>query len=239
MDLVEIFARCRDQISESGLRLYETDDAENAMQMVHASGKQYITPHVWPLYNDLTRDNYFWLFLLDKENDRIQGVIAARKDLLRPNEYTRFWYNHYKRLSDTDFGGEIDRSYESLGDKYIHGECVYIGDYYCNPAAKINQTAFVSLAHITAILRWQNAQIHYGYISQRDANRGQAFRLMMNNTSRNVHRWIKRPSKRSDTDVLIWITRADLNHELRNFFTSSDAPGEREHQLVPVGTPDR
>lgn len=234
LELIDIFALCRERLTDSGLKIFSTEDAAQAMQMVHASGKQYVTPHVWPAYNDLTQDSYFWLFLLDIQTDRIEAVIAARKDKLQPGGYTEFWANHYLRLKQTEFGGIIDRSKPSLADIYVHGDCIYIGDYYCNPKRKINQTTFLAIAHIHSMIKWPEASVHYAYISEKDANRGQAFRLLFNNTSRHAHRWLEKPLKRSNTDVIVWITRSDLDHELRNLFSASDTTSESQNKSLPV-----
>lgn len=226
-------------VREPQLRLDFVEDHAHAAELLKITKKEYTTPHLSQAHNDLNALNAFWAFLIDEtatsDDARVPGVIGVRVDDIPEGGLTEFWYHHYGRMRDTDFGGVIDRSHVPGAARRVYGRCAYVGDYFQDPKSRIDHHAFMLSAFIVAQIRW-SPDWTYGFITESGALRGQSYRLGFQHHCRAIHRWIEPPKRRANSDLMVYSHRDDVAEVARIFMSGSETLPAEDNNVFPMAS---
>ncbi|MEO1493046.1 MAG: hypothetical protein AAFV19_12910 [Pseudomonadota bacterium] len=208
-----------------------------AARELKASKKPMLAPHLSQDHNDPTSLNAFWGFAIDRNApsaaERVVGAIGARMDQIPKGGITDFWYHHYARLRNTDYGGLIDRDHVPPHVREIEGKVVNFGDYFLLPKKHDDQSTFMMAVLAFAEIKW-SPDVMYAFLREGQALSGQSYRLGFQKHCRGVHRWVEPPKERKNSDTMIYSMSEDTAYAAALYLQGDGELSEIDRKVVPL-----
>lgn len=211
LEVMKLFSLCQKMLGERGISVVQTTQFESAECRARTMGKPSITPMLSSEFNDLSKDDAFWLFLQQDGMD--MGCVAARRDNLASENLSEYWARTNKRYYGMT-GGRATYAHALAAVSEIKGSVVYVGEFFIrqNARGSRNQlTLFTHLLFSYCAMKWQPDWI-YAFVRRNDIRRGYGGEYGFNRQIPGAQIWPSPPPGRQSDEYLVALTRTDLFH---------------------------
>ena len=170
-----VIGACTTHLAERGLRIEQVTEYDRIPEIVERAQKEYLTPVVSPVHNDLTQGNCIWLVAWLGDQPAMVG--GARLEALGAESVSSFWPRSLGRMYGRE-PGELIHSVSSEISSRLNGNLAYFGDLHVNPSMRgmlSNLRAFIAIGHMAVSLNW-DPDFTYAFVREADVMRGAAAR---------------------------------------------------------------
>ncbi len=211
LEVMKLFSLCQSMLADRGISVVQTTRFESAEARARAMGKKSITPMLSCEFNDLSRDDAFWLFL--QEDGLDIGCVAARRDSLLSENLSEYWERTNKRYYGAS-GSMATYAHALTAVSEIKGSVVYVGEFFIRGDARGSRnqlTLFTHLLFSYCAMKWQPDWI-YAFVRRNDIRRGYGGEYGFNRQIPGAQIWPSPPPGRQSDEYLVAVTREELFH---------------------------
>jgi hypothetical protein len=205
----QIISACERQLALQGVSVEQVQDFRRIEEILSKSKKDYLTPVVSPLSNDLLQSNAIWLVAWREGRPVIVG--GSRLEDLAFESVSSFWPRSLERLYGRKSGDLIESVSPRLA-ALLQGRLAYFGDLHVMPGERgvlSSVRSFVTIGHMLVSLKW-DPDFTYAFIHDRGVAKSAGYRYGFNYAIPNAMKWSNPPHPRSDQEWCAIVSRQDL-----------------------------
>lgn len=190
---------CQRALSEKGLSLRVTVDADEVFGSVEEIGKPYLTPWLDPKKNDFTASNFFWLIASREGEPIIVG--GGRLDLVGDNAG-----GHMSRAFARGYGAGAVLGVNPEISTRLGGRLCYLGDLFSKAGAglsRVHRRNYLVVANYIASQHFK-ADCTYSFMRVADVLRGSADLNGFDRRLYNPVQWGEVPEGRHESEIIVY-----------------------------------
>jgi hypothetical protein len=221
LDVAKLFSLCSEKLRGLDLSIAQTTDFHEAEERARDMGKATLTPMLSSDFNDLSKDDAFWLFL--QRSGRDVGCVATRRDNLHSETLSEFWHRTQRRYYGLS-ANTASHSHAPAAANDIKGNVVYLGEFFIAEAARGSRnqlTLFTHALHSYVHLKWKPDWL-YAFVRMQDNRKGYGVEYGFNRHIPMAQIWPSPPPGRQNGEYLTAMSKDEILHMAYCYWRNPD-----------------